>query len=78
MSTSLTPEQRSLEDWPREPTSGRYLCTLSQPMPSWARGTDYWVHQDYTDHGDGMCAEGCCDVYECRACGTVFTVEGAD
>ena len=68
-------ENLELTNWPRSPR-GRYLCTLSQPMPKGAGGQ--WMHQDYTDHGDGMCSEGCCDVYECRACGTVFTVEGAD
>jgi hypothetical protein len=35
-------------------------------------------HENYGDYGDGMCYEGCCDRYQCKDCGKIWTEEGAD
>jgi hypothetical protein len=63
----------ALANWPRDPASGRYLCTLARPMPPGAPGA--WAHQDTARAG--TCSEGCCDRYECRACGKLWTQEVA-
>jgi hypothetical protein len=34
--------------------------------------------KDWPDWGDGMCAEGCCDVYKCPNCKRRVVVEVAD
>jgi hypothetical protein len=68
---SLSPE--TLDEWPRDPANGRYLCAPAHPMPKGAPG--HWSHTNPVD--DGGCSEGCCDDYKCKDCGHAWRVEAA-
>lgn len=51
------------------PFDGKYhLCTTEKPAPKGASGL--WEHRDTIK--TGVCSEGCCNAYECPACGRVW------
>lgn len=54
------------EHWPRDPKSGRLLCSPAHPMPTGAPGR--WAHTHVSEEGDG-CFDGCCADYRCHDCG---------
>lgn len=58
-------------DWPVDPETGRPICTTAQPMPPYAPGQ--WLHPEAVC--TGSCSSGCCDDYECPACGTSWRTE---
>lgn len=61
-------------NWPRDPKSGRLLCSPAQPMPKGAAGS--WAHTSVVS--DGGCSDGCCDDYKCTDCGATWRVEAAE
>ena len=64
-----------LTDWPRAPEDPqRRLCTSQRPMPMGAGGM--WAHPEAKVVGG--CREGCCDDYQCPACGTEWRHECPD
>lgn len=57
------------------PKDGKYhICTLEKPAPKDAPGL--WEHRDAAC--TGVCAEGCCDIYTCPACGRAWPYEKLD
>jgi hypothetical protein len=59
------------DSWPRDPSSGRFLCLPEHPMPKGANGL--WRHPNATCTGG--CSEGCCDDYTCPVCGVEWRYE---
>lgn len=75
-------EQNTFDEatWPRDPASGRFLCSSDRPMPAGASMRPegvrrQWVHTNVVS--DGECSEGCCDDYKCADCGHTWRVECA-
>lgn len=59
----------NIEDWPRDPANGRFLCSPERPMPKDATGM--WSHTGTTCTGYGDYA----DYYKCNDCGQTWSEE---
>lgn len=62
-------DRPEFSDYPKD--GKYYICTIGKPAPKDAPGL--WEHRDACS--DGVCSEGCCDIYTCPACGRAWPHE---
>ena len=73
--TGSVNEPTDLSEWPKDPGSGRYLCTTEKPMPAGANGL--WAHRDAEelDDQEGGWPGGDIVRMECKGCGLRWKTE---
>lgn len=62
-------------DQPKDPESGRYICTQDKPYAHSLAG--HWMHPESDDKGEAYFDDEGFDLFQCRVCGLRYSVRVA-